>query len=121
MKALYTLLIVSLFAVALALVGCSDAEETFDIDLSQEKMAIEDDLEQAAERIDQRLQQIEQDMENAPDSVREELQVERMRLEQLETQVEQTMADVQDQTVETWLDFRGEVDEVVDSVDAAVS
>lgn len=112
--------IAAIVVCAIAMAGCSNGEETFDVDLSQEKVALRDDLQEAARRIDEKLKKIEQNMANAPEGATEELRVEKMRLEQLQTQVNQTMDAVNEQSVETWLDFKGDVEEIIDSVDTAV-
>ncbi|MBD3333655.1 hypothetical protein GF356_12470 [candidate division GN15 bacterium] len=112
--------IAAIVVVAVAMTGCSDGEETFDVDLSQEKVALRDDLQEASRRIDEELKKIEQNMANAPEDASEELRVEKMRLEQLQTQVNQTLDAVNEQSVETWLDFKGDVEEIIDSVNTAV-
>lgn len=112
--------IAAIVVCAVAMAGCSNGEETFDVDLSQEKVALRDDLQEAARRIDEELNRIEQNIANAPEDAGEELRAEKMRLEQLQTQVNQTLDAVDEQSVETWLDFKGDVEEIIDSVDTAV-
>lgn len=114
-------MIISALAIAASvflLVGCAQEDRGSGVDLSQEKATLRQDLMQSLTRVNQRLEEIEQELADASEDAKEGLQAEQSRLEELKTDLNELMEKTEEQTEETWQEFKRGADEIKVSIEA---
>jgi DNA anti-recombination protein RmuC len=107
---------------AMLLVGaCDNEEQTATDELAQERRQLREDLEDAAEKLDKRIDELEADLEQAGDDASEQKEQTVQALKEMRKRVDDRLNKLGNTAEEQWDEFSSDVNSVLNEIDRELS